>query len=217
MKQGRASGLSSLLLALVIIMGLSYVWESKAREGMVDYSEVRQLFIQEKVEKFAVSDYTLTMELREAVDGRKTVRHELYDLEVFREDLGELVEQQYDKGLITEYDYAAAHGGGWLEILLPYIMMALMFGVMWILIARAQGGPGGDRMARFGTANVRTLTDKDKTVTFADVAGQDEAKESLVEIIDFLHNPGKYTEIGAKLPKGVLLVGPPGTGKTLLA
>ncbi|MCF2664534.1 ATP-dependent zinc metalloprotease FtsH [Oscillibacter valericigenes] len=97
-----------------------------------------------------------------------------------------------------------------------FIIMAVMLLIM--NIAAKKGGMGGiGGIGGVGKANAKVYMEKSTGVTFADVAGQDEAKESLTEIIDFLHNPGKYTEIGAKLPKGALLVGPPGTGKTLLA
>ena len=101
-------------------------------------------------------------------------------------------------------------------LLRSYVVpMILMVGLLVFLMRRMSGGMGG--LGGVGKANAKVYMEKSTGVTFADVAGQDEAKESLVEIIDFLHNPGKYTEIGAKLPKGALLVGPPGTGKTLLA
>ena len=97
-----------------------------------------------------------------------------------------------------------------------FIIMAVMLLIMNIVAKKGgMGGMGG--IGGVGKANAKVYMEKQTGVTFADVAGQDEAKESLTEIIDFLHNPGKYTEIGAKLPKGALLVGPPGTGKTLLA
>ena len=97
-------------------------------------------------------------------------------------------------------------------------MMALLFGAMWYFMTmRAQGGMGPDRMAKFGTAQIRGLSEKDKQVTFDDVAGADEEKEELQEIVEFMKNPKKYIDLGARIPKGVLLVGPPGTGKTLLA
>ena len=102
-----------------------------------------------------------------------------------------------------------------MSLLLSYLVpMVLMVGLL-IFLMRRMGGAGG--LGGVGKSNAKVYMEKSTGVTFADVAGQDEAKESLVEIIDFLHNPGKYTEIGAKLPKGALLVGPPGTGKTLLA
>ncbi|WP_442873621.1 ATP-dependent zinc metalloprotease FtsH [Dysosmobacter sp.] len=218
MKRSKTPNFSMVALMLVILLGFSYLWQSAAQEGKLDYSEVRQLFIQEKVESYSVSDYTLTMKLRQPVNGRETVQYELYDLDLFQDDLWDLIQQQEQKGLITHYDYQAAHSPGLLQTLLPYLMMALMFGLMWYFLAvRAQGGMGPDKMARFGSANVRTLSDKDKTVTFDDVAGADEEKEELAEIVEFLKDPRKYIALGARIPKGVLLVGPPGTGKTLLA
>ena len=103
-----------------------------------------------------------------------------------------------------------------LSNILPFIIVMLLLTlVMNIMARRGMGGMGG--IGGVGKANAKVYMEKSTGVTFSDVAGQDEAKESLTEIIDFLHNPGKYTEIGAKLPKGALLVGPPGTGKTLLA
>ena len=99
--------------------------------------------------------------------------------------------------------------------ILPVILMVAAFSLLFRFMAKRGGGFGG--IGSVGKSNAKVYMEKQTGVTFADVAGQDEAKESLEEIIDFLHNPGKYTEIGAKLPKGALLVGPPGTGKTLLA
>ena len=100
---------------------------------------------------------------------------------------------------------------------LPFVLIFLMFSLVmrWMAKKGGMGGMGG--IGGVGKANAKVYMEKSTGVTFKDVAGQDEAKESLTEIIDFLHNPQKYTEIGAKLPKGALLVGPPGTGKTLLA
>ena len=102
-----------------------------------------------------------------------------------------------------------------MNMLLSYVLPVVIMTGALIFIMRRMGGPGG--LGGVGKSNAKVYMEKSTGVTFADVAGQDEAKESLEEIIDFLHNPGKYTEIGAKLPKGALLVGPPGTGKTLLA
>ena len=103
-----------------------------------------------------------------------------------------------------------------INFILPFAFIMLMFSlVMRIMAKKGMGGMGG--IGGVGKANAKVYMEKQTGVTFADVAGQDEAKESLTEIIDFLHNPKKYTDIGAKLPKGALLVGPPGTGKTLLA
>ncbi len=102
-----------------------------------------------------------------------------------------------------------------ISYIVPFLLIFLMFNLMMRIMSKRGGGMGG--LGGVGKANAKVYMEKSTGVTFRDVAGQDEAKESLTEIIDFLHNPGKYTDIGAKLPKGALLVGPPGTGKTLLA
>ncbi len=104
-----------------------------------------------------------------------------------------------------------------LNFVLPFLIIMLVFSLFMRIIAKKSGMGGMGGLGGVGKANAKVYMEKSTGVTFADVAGQDEAKESLTEVIDFLHNPQKYTEIGAKLPKGALLVGPPGTGKTLLA
>ena len=104
-----------------------------------------------------------------------------------------------------------------INFILPFVFIMLMFSLVMRIMAKKGGMGGMGGISGVGKANAKVYMEKQTGVTFADVAGQDEAKESLTEIIDFLHNPKKYTDIGAKLPKGALLVGPPGTGKTLLA
>ena len=155
------------------------------------------------------------------------------------QDLAEVMAEQMKKGDATRYVTATIllentdlrplldeHGVKYssqlkeessylMNVLMGYVLpMVLMVGLL-VLLMRKMGGIGG--IGGVGKANAKVYMEKSTGVTFADVAGQDEAKESLMEVIDFLHNPDKYTEIGAKLPKGALLVGPPGTGKTLLA
>jgi cell division protease FtsH len=206
-------------MLLVIALCFSYLWQNTNRGTKLEYSEMRQLFVQEKVESFEISDHTLTMNLYQAVNGSKTATYDLYDFQLFYDDLNDLVQEQYAKGIIKSYEYHAGHSTNWLELLAPYVLIALVFGFLWyFLFARMQGGGmGPDKMAKFGSARVRTLSEKDKTVTFGDVAGEDEEKEELQEIVEFLRDPKKYIALGARIPKGVLLVGPPGTGKTLLA
>ena len=219
MKRTKRSNLSILLLLLVIVLGFSYLWQSTNQGTKLDYSEVRQLFEQEQVESFTISGTTLTMQLRESVNGSKTATYDLYDFTLFYDDLNDLVQEQSAKGIIKSYEYHADHSTNWLEILLPYVLIAAgFFFLLYYLNVRAQGGGmGPDKMAKFGSARVRTLSEKDKTVTFDDVAGEDEEKEELAEIVEFLRDPKKFIALGARIPKGVLLVGPPGTGKTLLA
>ena len=121
-------------------------------------------------------------------------------------------------GIIEDYDFTADHSINYVAMFAPYILAVLgIFAIWYFLSVRSAGGGGGDRMAKFGTASFKTGGDNKRPTTFSDVAGADEEKEELQEIVDFLKAPGKFIDLGARIPKGVLLVGPPGTGKTLLA
>ncbi|WP_298028891.1 ATP-dependent zinc metalloprotease FtsH [uncultured Dysosmobacter sp.] len=219
-KQNRMSNFSFIFLALVIFLCMSWLWQANDQSAQLEYSQVRQLFLQEKVEAFTIdSGSRLTMTLREELNGSATVRYKLYDFQLFYDDLNDLVQDQYAKGILKSYDYPEPASTNWLEIILPWVLTLLVMGVMfYVFVVRAQGGGmGADRMAKFGAARTRTLNEQDKKVTFDDVAGADEEKEELREIVEFLKDPKKYIALGARIPKGVLLVGPPGTGKTLLA
>ena len=218
-KQNKASGFSFVFLVLVIVVCLSWLWQADTRGTQLDYAQVYQLFQQERVESFTIdAGNTLTMNLTDELNGSKTVRYRLHDFQLFYDQLDDLVKEQSAKGIIKSYDYPPPETTNWLEVLLPWVLTAVVLALMWyFMIARTQGGMGADRMAKFGAARTRMLTDKDKKVTFEDVAGADEEKEELQEIVEFLKDPKKYIALGARIPKGVLLVGPPGTGKTLLA
>ena len=211
----RRPGISILPLMLIVILCVSWLTQLNQRDEMT-YDEMVQLFEQQKVEAFRFTDSSTLMLQVKGSD--QPVRCRIHDYILFYSDLNDLVKEQKAAGIIKSYSYPPPEGTDWLGIMLPYLMMALMFGGMWYLMSvRAQGGMGPDRMAKFGSAQIRGLSEKDKQVTFADVAGADEEKEELREIVEFLKNPKKYIDLGARIPKGVLLVGPPGTGKTLLA
>ena len=219
MKQGKIGfNPGSLLLVVIFAACLLWVMGDSMPDEEPGYSQVRQLFQQEKVEEFTItSDAVLIMKLRDAAEGSETLSYQLYDFQLFYDDFNDLVQEQAAKGIIKAYDYPEPEKTNWIEMLLPYVLILGAGMVFWMFISNRQVGGGGDRMSKFGSANVRTLSDKDKTVTFRDVAGADEEKEELREIVGFLKDPQKYIALGARIPKGVLLVGPPGTGKTLLA
>ena len=216
----RASSLGVVLLLAIMALAASWLLQNNADMPQVDYAQARQLFVQEKVQRFTVEGNTLTLELREALQGSKTVRHELYDFQLFQDDLMPLVLEQSEKGIIEDYDFHQDHSVNWLATLAPTLITVLCIGLFWyffILRPQQMAGGGQDRMAKFGSARIRTLSESDRSIGFRSVAGADEEKEELSEIVDFLRDPEKYSALGARIPKGVLLVGPPGTGKTLLA
>ena len=205
----------SLFLLVLCLLVVMYLARSMTRQGDITYGEMRQLFVDEKVQSFAINDTRLTATLAD----KTTVTCQLYSFDLFFNDLNELVVQQYEDGIITSYNYPA-RSTNWLQILLPYVLAVMAFILLMNVMTRMNGGGAGgvsDKMAHFGEARVSSIPEGDKKVTFRDVAGADEEKEELQEIVEFLRDPDKYLKLGAHIPKGVLLVGPPGTGKTLLA
>ena len=201
-----------LLLAVVLVAQLA---GNMTRSSDVSYGEMREYFTEEKVRSFTATDRRLTAKLADDT----AVSCPLQSFNTFYNDLNDLVVSQSEKGIITDYNYAAEGRTNWLSALLPYVLAAMAFILLMNLIARTGGMNSGvnDKMARFGEARIQDIPDQGKKVTFQDVAGADEEKEELEEIVQFLRDPQRYTELGAHIPKGVLLVGPPGTGKTLLA
>ncbi|MBM6977074.1 ATP-dependent zinc metalloprotease FtsH [Intestinimonas butyriciproducens] len=180
------------------------------------YAQVRRALEQQQVETVVVDkNNNLILTLKDGTN----LTYELYSFELFYQDFNDLVVSQWRAGIITDYEYPDdPTPSPWLSML-PYAGILLAFGFMfYLMFVRQNGAGGGDKTARFGRARTRTLSDQgDKKVTFEDVAGADEEKEELREIVEFLRDPKKFVALGARIPKGVLLVGPPGTGKTLLA
>ena len=205
-----------LLIAVVIGVTLTTVQRLDAAEQPV-YSQIRLLFEQERVKYFQVEDNVLSLQLRgEGEDEETTVRYELADFHVFYNDLHKLIDQQYADGVLEDYDYIpTAREPWWVQYLLTFAAVGAVGLFFWMMSNRQSGG--GNAGNQFGRAKTRTLNSADKKVTFDDVAGAEEEKEELREIVEFLRAPQKFTNLGARIPKGVLLVGPPGTGKTLIA
>lgn len=217
--KNRARDIGFYALIGVILLALMFYLTTPGEEKEYTYSEIEDLFRQERVESFKLEGSELTLTLREADESGKTeIVKELPDADWFREDLGDLIEAQKQAGILTEYDYAKGWIAPWWMSFLPYLAVLIILIVVWYVMMNKMGGGGGaPGVGKFGKAHTRTAEEGQKKYTFADVAGADEEKEELTEIVDFLKRPGNYTDMGARIPKGVLLVGPPGTGKTLMA
>ena len=213
-KNKRTRDVAFYVLILVILLAAVYTWTSASNVStQYQFSDIVDLFQQEKVESFVVEGSNLLLELR---DSDETVEYELYDVDLFNEKLGPVIDAQKARGILTEYDYRVGFVMPFWMSMLPYLLLvALMLGVTYMMMNKAGGGAPG--VGKFGKARTRVGVDGAKRVTFADVAGADEEKAELEELVDFLKNPRDFAEVGARIPKGVLLVGPPGTGKTLLA
>ena len=178
------------------------------------YSQVLEQFEQENVRSFLVKDGVLQLELYRPLYGESSAIAYLDDTDAFRRDTAELVDLQAQSGVLVEYDFQPDTQAGILEKAAPYFLAGLLLLVIWVALSSRAGA--GNGLSGFTKARVH-LGAAGKPVTFRDVAGADEEKAELQEIVDFLRDPGQFDRMGAKVPKGVLLIGPPGTGKTLLA
>ena len=204
-------------LILIIIFAATSLFKDTYEEAKV-YSDIVEYFSGEQVHQFVVDENNqLTLELyTDKPESYKYVTYKLRDLSIFYNDLNELILEQKAEGIIADYDYTAAKEIPFWVSILPYIIMGVLFILLWVFMMNQASGRGG-KMNSFGRAKVKTVSADKKKVFFDDVAGADEEKEELKEIVEFLKNPAKFQKLGAKIPHGVLLMGPPGTGKTLLA
>lgn len=218
-KPNKASALGFYALIMLILVSAVLMLLNQNESVDYNYSEIRELFEQEMVEEFVVSGEALVITLKEPTEnGSDTVEYTLQSFNLFYSDFNDLIVEQYNSGIISSYNYAQSWEAPWWVQFIPYILIFGGFFAVWYFLMGKAGGGGGERGAmRFGKAKTRMGSEEKKKVTFADVAGADEEKAELQEIIEYLKNPKKFAELGARIPKGVLLVGPPGTGKTLIA
>ena len=222
--RNRARDLGFYVLLLVIMVAVIFTMTRDTEPDQIDtYSELVDLFRQEKVQSFVYrpgsSANRVILEVRtdDPVMPTKQMSYDLYSFSVFYEDFHEIIEQQYADGILESYDYETGVIIPWWASILPYVLLMGGALVLWYVMMNRMGGGGAGGVARFSKARTRNGSDEKNKKTFNDVAGCDEEKEELAEIVEFLKDPKAYTAMGARIPKGVLLVGPPGTGKTLLA
>ncbi len=212
-------------IPLVLIMVIAGVMYSSEKAEKTDYSTIIQLIHDDKVKEAELNFYNGTLSYVTREDG-KTHTVEVVS-EVFYNDVREMIlDKNTDKNEDGTYNtandivvnYEAGGEGSWLMSMLPtLIIFGIVIFVFFFIMRKMNGGVGGDKTMSFGKARVKKAEDDKRKTTFADVAGADEEKEEMSELVQFLKDPKKFNELGARIPKGVLLVGPPGTGKTLLA
>ena len=227
-------------VVLIVIVGMGSVLLNGVQTADdKTYDDILNYFYNEQVREVVISPKNV-LTIKVVEDGaEKTLSYKLRDYSQFYYDLGDLIAEQSTTQVVTDASGApvldengnvttrppiitkyepqpAKETSAWLSFL-PMILIVVALVVVWIIYANAMNGKGGGKFNSFGKAKVKMPQQNDKKVLFRDVAGADEEKEELVEVVEFLKDPAKFTKLGAKIPHGVLLVGPPGTGKTLLA
>lgn len=215
--KGRDIGFYVLLLVLVVCIIFTMTRSDDSKD--LSYADVIQLFKDEKVESFEYdgSSDELTMKVRQKDGKTKEETVSIYNFSLFYSDLGDLIEEQRAAGIIEDYEIYQPETN-WFGMMIPYLIMFGIIILFWyIMMNKMNGGGGAGAAGKFGKARTRLGSEEKEKKTFADVAGADEEKAELQELVEFLKNPRSFTSMGARIPKGVLLVGPPGTGKTLLA
>ena len=213
MKKSRI--LPIIIYAAVLILLFSWIMNLFGfGKDELTYSQVVDLFRKEQVKSFQVEGDEIYLKLHKSYNGKTELLAPLADAESFRQEMWETIQTQAESGVLESYNFIPEDKGSPFDYILPIVISGLILIFVWMLLAgRANSN---NPMANFGKA--RTINGLNgKKVTFADVAGVEEEKAELQEVVDFLRNPKKFTEIGARIPHGILLSGPPGTGKTLLA
>ncbi len=202
---------------IIAVLSVSYLSKTTVE---TKYYEIVELVTENKISEFSLNLHSGQLIYTKRDDG-KSYRYTVADPSIFYNDVNDFVLKNNTENIgtdkIIKYDYKSGGETAWIMNLLPTLITLGVMVLFWVFIMkRMNASMGTDKTMGFGKAKVRKDDGRRKT-TFADVAGADEEKEEMAEIVDFLKDPKKYNELGAKIPKGVLLVGPPGTGKTLLA
>ncbi len=207
---GRGIGLY-IMFFIVLLVTISVLTGSGEEIPATSYTDVRAAILEGRATQLIIGDSQILLTLE---DGSQLV-YEVTNMDYFQEDLGDEINAQQDAGTLV-VNYEPTHYSIWYSML-PYLVIIVIMGAFWVFMLNRQNGGGGGAV-NFGKSRARMSNPNDQhKVTFRDVAGADEEKADLEEIVDFLREPKKYMALGARIPKGVLLVGPPGTGKTLIA
>ena len=206
------------LIIYLVVMAVAFTWISglfTPSGNTIPYSQVVSMFEQEQVKSFVVQGDTLTMTLHTPIDGKNSVVTTLANPEGFQQEMKDLFREQTESGILQSYDFVTVEDNSPYDLVLPLLIVGIILLFAWAMLMGRMNA--NNPMQNFGKARTILGIPDSQKVTFEDVAGADEEKAELQEVVDFLRNPQKFTAIGARIPHGMLLVGPPGTGKTLLA
>ena len=206
-------GISFYILLFVVILMIFTMYNLPDKAGRKVYSDLVSLIQQGQVKELEIIDLKTIATLR----NDTKIEVNIPSIHILYMDVGEDIKRQMDEGTLRVNTPPPPTPPWWITIL-PTLGLVVIFILFWVFFLQHSQGGGGGRVMSFGRSRAKLITDESKKkVTFDDVAGADEEKEELIEVVEFLKSPKKFIELGARIPKGVLLVGPPGTGKTLLA
>ena len=206
-----SSGLTWLLIIAVVMLGSYFILMENSSSNTINYTQFKQLWVDNQVQSISVSGNEIHGKSK-ATDKNATENFEAY---VPAEQLTQLLNEYKNEGVTIKY-MPASDNSQWIQIGMMVIVMVVGVSIFFMMTQQSQGG-GSKGAMNFGQSKAKMANPEDQKVNFKDVAGAKEEKEELEEVVDFLRDPKKYTDMGARIPKGILLVGPPGTGKTLLA